>query len=112
MVALDIRRGQLGRLIDTLGDVVAIVRMDRQCEWTVQFEQFLQAGQQLAATGFTQAQLDDFSRTICRIFDSHRAFADYQPPANLSAEGLHGARNFETFKRATYERALQLRVIE
>ena len=40
MVSLNIRHGQLVRLIETLSDVLAILRRDDQCQWTPQFEQF------------------------------------------------------------------------
>jgi len=113
MVDLDIRRGQLARLIETLDDLLAILQLDSTCLWAVQFEQFLQTAQRLFSNGFTQAELDDFSRSVCRMYDRHAdGFCDYRPPATLKAEGLHGTDNFETFTRAVNEQALNLRVID
>ena len=113
MVTLDVRRSQLARLIQTLDDVLVVLRLDQECAWTARFEQFLQTARHLASGGFTQAELDDISRAVCRIFDPHAGgFRDYRPPAGLPASGLHGTDNFETFTRATYEQALQLRVVE
>ena len=48
-----IRRAQLARLIDTLGDVLAILRLDPQCKWTDQFEQFRQIARKFADSEFT-----------------------------------------------------------
>jgi hypothetical protein len=107
MISFDIRRGQLARLTETLGDVLSILRLDPLCQWTPQFEQFLERAQQLAKDAFTQDELDEFSRSVCHVFDSHRSeFAQYHPPPHLPR-----ADNFETFARATHERALELRVI-
>ena len=107
MVALDIRHGQLVRLIETLRDVLAILRCDDQCQWTHQFEQLLRTAKKLAADGFTQDQLDDFSRSVCHVFDKYRGgFFQYRPPANLPE-----IENFETFARVAYDRALELRVV-
>lgn len=113
MITLDIRRGQLIRLTETLGDLLLILRLDSQCPWTVQFNQFLQTAQQLASDGFTQAELDDFSRSVCRMYDRHTGgFCDYRPPVGLVVEGLHGTDNFETFVQAINEQALNLRVVD
>jgi hypothetical protein len=108
MIALDIRRGQLLRLIETLGDVLAILRRDNECRWTPQFEQFHSKAEQLVADGFTQDNLVEFSRSVCQAYDPHEGgFSQYRPPA-----GLPGAENFETFTRVAYERALELRVVD
>ena len=113
MITLEIRQLQLAHLTETLGDLLAILRQDHHCEWTARFEGFLGTAQQLAGRAFAQAELDEFSRSICRIFDpTGGSFCEYRPPAKLLSGGLHGTANFETFTRATYERALQLRVVD
>ena len=113
MVDLQIRHVQLARLIETLNDVLAILRLDRQCVWTVQFEQFLQTAQELAAAGFTQSDLNDFSGSICRVCNPNEGLSrDYRPPAGLPAQGSHGTDNFKTFARTAYGRALELRAID
>ena len=85
MVALDIRHGQLVRLIETLRDVLAILRCDDQCQWTHQFEQFLRTAEKLAADGFTQDQLDDFSRSVCHVLtNTEEVFSNIaRPPIYL-----------------------------
>ena len=105
-----IRRAQLARLIDTLGDVLTILRLDPQCKWTDQFEQFLQIARKFADSEFTQAELNELSGELCNALRPHEgAFLSYRPPTSLPTEGLHGTDNFETFARAAYDQALDLR---
>src|SRR5262245_53162698 len=47
MVPLEIRRGQLTRLIETLNDLLTLLRADPQCRWLGQFENLLKQAQQL-----------------------------------------------------------------
>lgn len=107
-----VRRAQLARFVETLGDVLAILRLDPQCEWTAQFGQLLEASQKLANDGFTQADINELSRSACRALSRRDGeFRHYVPPAELPTAGLHGTDNFETFAQAAYEQSLQLRVI-
>jgi hypothetical protein len=82
-----VRRAQLARLVETLNDVLAILRLDQQCAWTAQFEQFLQTAKHFSDAGFTQAELVEFSHSVGRIFDPYDGgFRNYRPPAGLPAE--------------------------
>lgn len=103
-----LRRSQLARLVQTLDDVLAIVRLDEQCAWTAQFEDCLHVAREFLRGGFTQADLSDLSYSIGQIF-SASGFARYRPPAGLPAEGLHGTDNFETFTQALFDQGQALR---
>lgn len=113
MISIEIRNLQLVRLTQTLEDVLAVLQLDEQCPWTPLFQTFLQRAHVLATEGFTQGELDAFSRSLCNVLEPNSgSFCEYQPGAELPAEGLHGTNNFETFRRAAHMQALQLRAID
>jgi hypothetical protein len=104
------RRATLARLIQALGDVLEILRLDAHCRWTPHFEEFLQAAERLSDEGFTQPELVELSHSIRRTYDKFEGnFERYRPPTGLPSDGLHGTNNFETFKTAALESAMQLR---
>lgn len=103
-----LRRLQLTRLVQSLGDTLAILRLDIQCACTALFEDCLRVSEQFLRGRFTQEDLSDLSYSIGEIF-SAKGFGRYRPPAGLPAEGLHGTDNFETFAQAVFNQALDLR---
>jgi hypothetical protein len=74
------RRSQLRRLVQTLGDVLAILRLDRSCAWTGQFEDCLRISERLLNTRFTQADLVDLAHLVGGIVDHTSGFPQYRPP--------------------------------
>ena len=106
MISLDVRRGQLAHLADTLRDLVAVVRRDPDCPWSQHFERSLSEAESLLARQFTQQDLNAFSSSVCSVYDARRRLGDYQPPSNIP-----DAENFSTYASVAYERALELRAI-
>ena len=113
MTSLEIRRLQLVRLTQTLEDVVTVLELVEPCSWTGRFTPALAQARAYLDEGFTQCDLDEFSRSLCRLLEE---IADKSPQeqstAELPAEGLHCIRNFETFRSAAFMQALQLRAID
>src|SRR5258708_7060730 len=103
-----VKRTQLARLVETLNDVLTILRLDPQCPWSAYFEEFIHAARQLDGTDFTWDELKAYSRLVC---ENMRTLPEYNLPRSLPTEGLHGTNNFETFWRAAYRQADDLRAV-
>ncbi len=106
-VAAEIRRLQLLRLVETLHDLLGILRAIPACPHTAHFSVCAERAAHFLSHGFTQRELTDLSATICHAYGEpcgRGTFASYETPAGLSE-----TTNFDTFRRAAFDRALALR---
>ena len=110
-VSTEMRRLQLSRLIDRLRDLVATLSLDDSCEWAPHFRQCVAEAERLSACGFTQEELTELSVAITQ----QSGLLAYCPGrferATGCYEGIPGTENFETFARATFECARDVRAI-
>ena len=116
MVSTEIRHTQLSRLVDALRDLVGTLEQDDSCQWTPHFRRCLAHAEELLSTGFTQEQLAELSTSVTHCYGGMGSFSDYAPgrfePSTGRYAGIPGTENFDTFAGATYERAVDLRVVD
>jgi len=103
-----VKSAKLDRLVETLDDVLTIFRLDPDCPWIADFEEFIRVARELRDRGFTWDELKGYSRSVC---DRMLKLPAYNLPTSLPAEGLHGTNNLETFWRAAFRQADDLRAV-
>ncbi len=110
----DERTRQLGRLIESLAELVSILRLDAECQWTAHFERVLHEGRNLAKS-FSQEQLSLYSSSVMFVYAGMGSFSDYAPsrydPETGKFMQIAGTEMCEVLSASVYEGALELRVV-
>jgi hypothetical protein len=105
------RSEQLQRLIQSLEELVTILRGDPSCSWTSGFETHLSDAQRLQSIDFTQDDLSLLSGSIMSVFGGMGSFNDYVP-RDGGYVSPHLLRDFQLAIARVYDDALNLRAVD
>src|SRR5690242_4874457 len=102
------RSHQLEELVESLGELVAILKNDENCRWIIHFERCLERGRNLMNTGAIQSDLNDLSVSVMRVYGGMGSFNDYIPAHVDRSTGrpmlIKGMESFEAASGLVHER--------
>jgi hypothetical protein len=85
--------------------LVELLEKDPSCPWTHHFLKSLETARELQAKGFTQAQLNDLSGSVRRVYAGMGSFNDYISPHHHVREAVYRASS------DVWGRALEMMVV-
>lgn len=110
---MDVRRGQLKDLIETLDDLIAVLELDPSCHWVKHFRTARSRGNSILGA-VSQDSLNSYSASVTSVYGGMGSFNDYYPcppEKRLKASSrIHSMENLETFASVVYDRAVNLKV--
>ena len=110
------RKKQLEELVETLENLVLILRLDQDCQWTDHFRNCLERAKRLRDSGFQQKELNLLSASVMSVYGGMGSFNDYAPVLYSEEDGkastIQGMEHLSDGSSLVYTRALALRVME
>jgi len=106
---------QLQKLVTDLSDLMAILALDPQCQWTRHFSECLSTAKWLSSAGASPQQLNQLSGSVMSVFGGMGSFNDYAPVLPAGDGKFTVISGMETFTEASgrvYDSALALRAVE
>ena len=103
---------RLKHLMNRLQKLVALLRLDPDCQWLLKFQSDLDFCSRLVHGGYTQSELGDLSNSITYVFQGMGSFNDYAPAKYDSKSGKYlpipGTENYESVSKEVFDRARDL----
>ena len=110
------RKEQLDQLIESLDQLVNILRHDKNCQWAQHFEGRLQEAKRVRERGFEQKDLNQLSTAVMSVYGGAGSFNDYAPTVFNKETGkitvIQGMEELSHCSELVYQYALALRAVE
>ena len=110
------RNKQLDQLVEALENLVHILRLDQDCQWTDHFKNCLEEAKKLRDNGSQQKELNLLSASVMSVYGGTGSFNDYVPvlysEENGKASTNQGMERLSHGSSLVYTCALDLRSME